>query len=158
MARSTSASSATSQGTASARPPRRSIVRAVSRAARSFTSATMTLAPSLANRSAPSRPWPIPAPVMNATLPLSRTQSSDALEVPLAFPVRDHGVERFELEPRRVEIVVVDRFAERAPRDRAALELGDRLAQRAGHLRQRGVLVGIAPIERWRVELLLDAV
>src|SRR5262249_8602964 len=152
-------------------------------------------APSRAKSSAASRPCPIPAPVMNATFPLSLIDTPDVwrrarlrrarrgvrghrrsaarvsarashglpdqlnpLAVPLALPARDAPVERRELEPRRVQVVRVDGVAERLAGHAAPLELGDGLAERAGHLRELRVLVGVAAVERRRLQLLLDAV
>src|SRR5437773_3752867 len=66
----TSAARVTSHRTASARPPRASIMRAVSWLPCSDTSATTTLAPSWANASAAARPMPLAAPVTNATFPV----------------------------------------------------------------------------------------
>src|SRR5213595_3525573 len=151
----TSASFATSPTAASARPPRRSIIATVSLAALASMSATTTEAPSFAKRSAPSRPCPIPAPVMNATFPASRM--SDPLEVPLQLPARDHLVEGLELEPRRVQVVLVDFLAEGFASHLALLERRHRLAQRARHLRQAAVLVRVAVVEGRRLELLVDA-
>src|SRR6059058_1015834 len=82
---------------------------------------------------------------------------SDPLEVPLELPARDHLVEGLELEPRGVEVVLVDLVAERLARDLAPLERRHRLTQRARHLRQAAVLVRAAVVEgRW-LELLLFA-
>src|SRR5689334_12396261 len=92
--------------------------------------------------------------------PVAPTPSSgsDPLEVPLELPGGDDLVLRLELEPRRVEAVLVHRVAERLAREAALLQLGDRLAERAGDLRERRVLVRVAAVERRRLELPLDAV
>src|SRR5207245_3929898 len=66
----TSAARVTSHRTASARPPRASIMRAVSWLPCSDTSASTTPAPSWANASAAARPMPLAAPVTNATFPV----------------------------------------------------------------------------------------
>ena len=58
--------------TADARPPAPVIEATVSRAASATTSATTTAAPSEANSCAATRPMPLPAPVITATLPSSR--------------------------------------------------------------------------------------
>src|SRR5207249_4168422 len=71
--RSTSLSIATSPTTASASPPAASIRLTVSFAAFASMSATTTLAPSAAKSCAASRPIPMPAPVMSAVFPLSRS-------------------------------------------------------------------------------------
>src|SRR5687767_4678906 len=67
-----SAALATSARSAVAVPPACWTSRTVSCAAFSLRSTATTLAPSRANSSADSRPMPLPAPVMTATLFLSR--------------------------------------------------------------------------------------
>src|ERR1700722_5814432 len=69
--RSTSAATRTSTETDFATPPAFSISAAVLLADSDRTSATITFAPSRANRSALARPIPEPAPVISATLSLS---------------------------------------------------------------------------------------
>src|SRR5207249_5580321 len=73
-------------------------------------------------------------------------------------PARDDLVLGLELEPGGVEIVLVDRLAERLAREAALLERRDRLAERARNLGQRRVLVRVPTIERRRLELPLDSV
>src|SRR5215472_5363353 len=99
-------------------------------------SATTTRAPSSAKRIAHSRPMPIPAPVMIATLPARRPGISDPLEVAHELPVRDRLIERLLLESRRVEVVLDDAIAERGARHLRPAQLVDGLAQRLRHLRQ----------------------
>jgi hypothetical protein len=72
----TSSPRATSQDTASDRPPACSIMRAVSRLPSAATSATTTLAPSRAKARAVARPMPLVAPVTNATFPPKRPLTS----------------------------------------------------------------------------------
>ena len=64
-----------------------------------------TLAPSLANSSADSRPMPLPAPVISATFPSSRPCTSDPLEVAAALPVGDGGLVRVENRIQRLVAV-----------------------------------------------------
>src|SRR5260370_93664 len=89
--------------------------------------------------------------------PLS-SPSLDAIEVAHQLPVGHGLVERLLLEPRGVEVVLDDALAERRARRPRALELGDRLTERLGHLRERRVLVGLALVELRRLELGCDAV
>src|SRR5262245_34591498 len=70
--RATSTSTATSPVAATAWPPLAPASRTVSLAAASSTSATMTRAPSLAKSRLASRPMPLPAPEINATLSFKR--------------------------------------------------------------------------------------
>src|SRR5674476_1460716 len=69
---STCASSDTSTVTAVAAPPAATISVVTDSALSGTTSATTTLAPSVAKRIAATRPMPLPAPVITATLPSSR--------------------------------------------------------------------------------------
>src|SRR5664280_2471695 len=69
---STCASSDTSTVTAVAAPPAATISVVTDSASAATTSATTTLAPSAAKRIAVTRPMPLPAPVITATLPSSR--------------------------------------------------------------------------------------
>ncbi len=67
-----SASTETSTPAEQDSPPAARIWRTVSSAASPWLSATITRDPSAANRSAATRPMPLPAPVMIETLPFSR--------------------------------------------------------------------------------------
>src|SRR5262245_11916110 len=162
--RSTSTSIATSPATASASPPRVATMRTVSAAAPPSMSQTTMRAPSSAKSSAASRPMPIPAPVISATLPSSldpiraSVAASDALEVSHELPVRHRPVEGLLLEPAMMEIVIHDLRAERLARLARALELVEGLAQRLRHLAERRVLVRIPLVERGGTEALRDAV
>src|SRR5262245_14745282 len=123
-------------------------------------SQTTTRAPSSAKSSAPSRPMPIPAPVISTTLSLSRPgiARSDPLEVADQLPVRDGLIEGLLLEPAVVQVVLDHLLAKRLPRDARALQLRQPFAERLRHLREGGVLIGVAFVEgRW-LELLLDTV
>src|SRR5713101_3314929 len=71
-----SGSTVTSMCSALARPPALRIDATVERAPRSSTSATITCAPSEANKSALARPMPEPAPVIKQTLPSSLPTSA----------------------------------------------------------------------------------
>src|SRR6185295_16204371 len=95
--RSTSALRPTSATTAVAAPPAVRISSAVRSPRCAFSSATQTLAPSRAKRSAMPRPMPWPAPVTSATLPASRPSECSwlvepAVERPGAPLVREDGV------------------------------------------------------------------
>src|SRR6188472_937128 len=81
--------------------------------------------------------------------------SSDPLEVPLPFPVRDEAVKEPLLGARVVEVVVDDLVAERAAGHGPALERGDRVAKRRREPRRVG-LVSVALEGRRRFEPLLD--
>src|SRR5262245_57684056 len=83
---------------------------------------------------------------------------SDPLEVARQLPVGHDLVERLLLEPRAVQVVVDDALAEGGARDFRALELGDRLAQGLGHLRQRRVLVSVALVGLGRLQVARDPV
>src|SRR5262245_29824975 len=83
---------------------------------------------------------------------------SDPLEVPEQFPVGHGLIERLLLQSCRVQIVIDHAVAERRPRNLRALQLADGFAERLGYLGQRGVLVGVALVEPWRLELAGDAV
>src|SRR5881397_3903268 len=177
--RCTSASTATSPVTATAWPPAFSTRATVPFAASGSMSATTIRAPSSAKSVAVSRPIPIPAPVMRATLPasrpliarprsgeaprrpgstLDRSRPLDPFEVTRELPVGHDLVERLLLQPRGVQVVVDHAVAERRARDLRALELGDRLAERLGHLRQGRVLVGVALVGPGRLQAARDAV
>src|SRR5262245_40096336 len=52
----------------------------------------------------------------------AKKQGSNALEIALELPGGNHLVRRLELEPRRVEVVLVDVPAEDLPRHGAGLE------------------------------------
>src|SRR5262249_45575329 len=84
--------------------------------------------------------------------------ASYPFEVAHELPIGDGLVEGRLFEVRRVEIVVNPSVAEGPARHLGTLELGDRLAQRLGHLRQRGVLVRVALVELRRLETALDTV
>src|SRR5574342_641959 len=96
-----------------ARPPAAFTAATVSSPSLSWMSTTTTAAPSEANRSADSRPMPLPAPVMRATLPSSRI-GSDPFEVPPALPVRHRRRERALLGPEEVRVMLHHGVAERA--------------------------------------------
>src|SRR5215471_10304176 len=160
--RSTSDSTATSPIAATASPPVRVTSATVSAAAARSISATTMQAPSEANRIEASRPIPMPAPVISATLPASlgliSPPRSDPLEVPDQFPVGDGLVERLLLEATVMQVVLDHAGTERLARDLGPRELVERLAQRLRHLRERRVLVGVALVERRALELPGDAV
>src|SRR5215813_7306352 len=147
--RRTSSSAATSPTAATACPPARAISETVSSAARRSMSQTTTDAPSSAKSSAPSRPMPIPAPVISATLSLSRPgiARSDPLEVADQLPVRDGLIEGLLLEPAVVQVVLDHLLAKSLPRDARALQLRQPFAERLRHLGEGGVLVGVAFID-----------
>src|SRR2546425_2549404 len=90
--------------------------------------------------------------------PSLSSPSSDPLEVAHELPVGDRLVEGLLLEPRGVQVVLDDALAEGRARDLRALELGDRLAQRLGHLGERRVLVRVALVELRRLEPAREAV
>src|SRR4029077_7526571 len=172
----TSASIATSPTTARASPPARLTRSTVSAAAWPFRSATTIRAPSRANRTAASRPMPMPAPVMSATFFSSRPAISpvlpplpsgeragvrgglDSLEVADELPVGDRLVVGLLLEAAVLEVVVHHLGPEGGPRDLRPLQLRERVAQRLRHLGQRRPLVGVALEHGRRGELLLYAV
>src|SRR6187551_3957008 len=83
--------------------------------------------------------------------------TSDPLEVPLPFPVRDEAVKEPLLGARVVEVVVDDLVPERGARHRPRLERGDRVAQRRREPLRVG-LVCVALERRRRLEVLLDPV
>src|SRR5262245_946849 len=85
-------------------------------------------------------------------------RSSDPLEVTRQLPVGDDLVEGPLLEPRGVQVVLDHPFAKRRPRHLRALQLGDRLAERLGHLGKRRVFVRVALVELGRLEPARDAV
>src|SRR5512132_91997 len=116
-------------------PPAASICPTVSRPPASATSATTTAAPSFAKRSAASRPMPLPAPVINATLSFKRI-GSDPLEEARALPAGDDLVELPLLGAQVVEVVVHDGVAEGGARERAPLQVRDRLAESRRYARQ----------------------
>src|SRR5262249_5226045 len=103
---------------------------------------------------------PIPAPVISATLSLSLPgiARSDPLEVSDQLPVRDGLIEGLLLEPAMVQVVVDHLLPEGLPRDARALQFRQALPERLRHLREGGILVGVAFVERRGVELLLDGV
>src|SRR3977135_4259463 len=83
-------------------------------------SATQTRAPSLENRIAASRPMPLAAPVITATLPSSLpTVLLSPFEKSLALVAGDDLVEERLLRARVVEVVVHDVVAESVARDLA---------------------------------------
>src|SRR5206468_11324046 len=90
--------------------------------------------------------------------PSFSSPASDPLEVAHELPVGDRLVEGLLLEPRGVQVVLDDTLAEGRARDLRAFELGDRLAQRLGHLGERLVLVRVALAELRRLEPARDAV
>src|SRR5262245_41821216 len=123
--RSTSASTAASPATTWASPPALSTSAAVWLAAASSMSQTTIRAPSSAKRTDASRPMPMPAPVISATLPESLDPMraaplplrSDPLEMPDQLPVGHRLIERLLLEPSVVEVVLHDLGPERLARD-----------------------------------------
>src|SRR5215468_5100894 len=155
----TSSSTATSPTADTAWPPAFSTRATVSSAACLLMSHTTIRAPSSAKRREASRPIPIPAPVMRATLPLSLVPTlSDPLEEPNKLPVRYRLIEGLLLQPRVTQIVLHHRVAERLASDPRALELVHRLAERLGHLGEGGVVVGVAVVVLGRLELLVHSV
>src|SRR5262249_25184992 len=103
---------------------------------------------------------PIPAPVISATLSLSRPgiARSDPLEVADQLPVRDGLIEGLLLEPAVVQVVVDHLVPEGLPRDARALQFREPFPERLPHLREGGVLVRVALVEQRWLELLLHAV
>src|SRR5881397_1159255 len=85
------------------------------------------------------------------------TNGLATLEHPLALVARHDLVEQLLLRARVVEVVVDDLVTEQLPRDGAALELADRIAQRVREALRVG-LVRVALERRFELELLLDAV
>src|SRR5687767_12613561 len=81
-----------------------------------------------------------------------------ALEVTDELPVRNRLIKRLLLQSRRMQVMLDNPLAKCRPRHLRALELGDRLAQRLRHLRQRRILVGVAVVRLGRLQLALDAV
>src|SRR4029453_9717167 len=174
--RRTSASTATSPTTARASPPALRTSSTVSPAARALRSHTTMRAPCSANRTEASRPIPMPAPVISATLlssllviraspfcgPLARSSrlrpNLDALEVAQQLPVGDGLIEGLLLEPPVLEIVLDHLRPEGVTGDPGALQLGQGLAQRLRHLGQRAVLVGVAVEHGGGFQLLLPPV
>src|SRR5262249_9041665 len=152
----------------------------VSAAAAPSMSQTTIRAPSSANRSEASRPIPMPAPVISATLPVSRpampvtfpraerddrraprsmsAETSDPLEVPDELPVRHDLIDRPLLEAAVMDVVVHDLGAEGLARDLRARELIHRVPQRRRHLGESRVLVGVTRVELGRLELAPDPV
>src|SRR5262245_2424848 len=100
-------------------------------------SATTMRAPSSPNKTDASRPMPMPAPVISATLPFRRSATasplcrvgcapaSDPLEVPQQLPVGHGLIEGLLLEAGRVQVVIDHAVTERRPRDLRALQLAD---------------------------------
>src|ERR671937_908613 len=78
--------------------------------------------------------------------PTPKTSSSrlESFEAAKSLPVSDRRVVGLELDARIVEVVVDDLLAERVARDPARREEVARVAQRVGHLRAVGGLVGVA--------------
>src|SRR5687768_7662479 len=156
--RRTSSSTATSPTAARASPPPCRTRATVSAAAAASMSHTTIRAPSEANRSDASHPMPLPAPVIRTTLPASRPlmrvssrigcETSDALEQPDQLPVGHGLLEGGLLEPGQPQVVVDHLHPERLPGHARAPELVDRLAERLRHLRELGVLVRVALVER----------
>src|SRR5258708_1162596 len=127
-------------------------------------SATHTLAPSLEKRSAASRPMPLAAPVITATLPSSRPinpphppPKTPPPPSPLALVAGPALVELRLFSTREVEVVVDDVVAERLARHLSFLQRGDGVAQRVRESLHVGFVRVAFELGR-HLELLLDAV
>src|SRR5687767_15862262 len=93
---------------------------------------------------------------MSATLSFSRMLRP--LEIPSPFPAGHHLVELPLLGAQEVEVVLEHVFAERLFRHPAPFQLGDRLPQRAGYLRQLGGGVEVSLKNLRRLDPVADAV
>src|SRR6266508_5267633 len=143
MARTSSARD-TSAWTKRALPPADPICSTVSRPPASATSATTTLAPSLAKRSAASRPMPLPAPVISATLSLRRIVLA-SLEEARLLPVRHGLVELPLLRAKEMDVVVHELLAECPTRKGTRREPVRRVSQALRNPRERLGRVGVPP-------------
>src|SRR5918995_5992250 len=82
---------------------------------------------------------------------------SQALEVPVAFPVGNGGLEGFDLHPRHVQVVLDYFFPEGAPGRLAVSKQFPRLAQVCRYVRLVR-LIGVAGELVFQGEFILDAV
>src|SRR5688572_806675 len=131
---------------------------AVSRAACSLTSTATTEAPSLENSNAASRPMPLPAPVIRATLSFSLTGASYSFEIPAVFPVGDRLVVGGRFGAIEVRVVLDDFGAEGARGEFALGEGLGGLGERVGHARQAARRVDVADEALRRLDLAGNAV
>src|SRR6266542_2044467 len=138
-------------------PPAASICSTVSRPPASATSATTTLAPSRAKRSAASRPMPLPAPVISATLSLRRIVLA-SLEEARLLPVRHGLVELPLLRAKEMDVVVHELLAEYLTRKGARREPVGRVPQALRNPGERLGRVGVPLKDRRRLGAARDAV
>jgi hypothetical protein len=87
-----------------------------------------------------------------------RGRKSGSLEISSPFPAGHHLVELPLLGAQEVEVVLEHVLAERLLRHVAPLQLGDRLPQRAGDLRQLGGGVEVSLKDLRRLAPVADAV
>src|SRR6266508_5275954 len=156
MARTSSARD-TSAWTKRALPPADPICSTVSRPPASATSATTTLAPSRAKRSAASRPMPLPAPVISATLSLRRIVLA-SLEEARLLPVRHGLVELPLLRAKEMHVVVHELLAECPTRKGTRREPVRRVSQALRNPGERFGRVGVPLEDRRRLGAARDAV
>src|SRR5258708_28691578 len=136
----------------------------VSCPAASLTSTTTIFAPSLAKSTAVSRPIPLLAPVISATLFSSRMSSfpyvplSNLLKVPRAFPRRHCIVKHRLFGLEKVQIVFNHVFAERLPREIAFFHQDDCIPRSTRDLWQIGRCVNVAFEDGGRVDFIAYAV